>query len=536
MDVKIRKILFLEPNEEFHSYISNVYLSLKKFCGEIVIFNRRENYFKYGKDEMNKMLLETVEREKPDYIFTWLTWDELAFDALLKIKKISPNTKTVAIFGDDVHQFEDFSRYYSLFFDYSFTTVKSFMKKYEDDGIRPIFHTSLNSTENFYPIKNEKIYDVTYIGSPKDTQSRYDNIKYLMDNGIRIKLFGPGWDKYPEFNEIYMGIPSNDEMVKIINQSKINLCFSKNNYNVGQMKSKIFEIGACNAFTLCEFAEDYLDYFKENEEIIFFDDKKEMLEKIKYYLNKDMERDRISINVYNKVINEYTLDSELKDFFNRTKNEKGYRELPKMNNKCVTLGNEFFMKERDEILDIVLDYDYVSFNMGNVEYLPFKQYLQVYSLEKTGKNVSLCNYNLYSSILLDYATFMLRQAKNNLEKIDFYNFLNINQIVVRKDYFLENFDNFKKILNGKGNFSFIEFDNIANVYIPLVRLKNYKLKEDYDKIKVCFDDRLIYTLYSLYYKKKFFSLVPFAGIIKSISGESFVFKFLIDKLKGKNII
>ena len=75
MDIQVKKILFLEPNEEFHSYISNMYLSLKKFCGEIVIFNRRENYFKYGKEGMNKMLLEVVGREKPDYIFTWLTWD-----------------------------------------------------------------------------------------------------------------------------------------------------------------------------------------------------------------------------------------------------------------------------------------------------------------------------------------------------------------------------------------------------------------------------------------------------------------------------
>src|SRR3989344_6737630 len=166
-EVLVDKILFLETNSEYYSFFQNMYLTLERFCKNILYFNRRDNYFKYGKEKMNQMLLDLIKREKPDYVFTWLTWDEFYVDTLLKINKISPKTKTVVIFGDDTIQFYDFSRYYALLFNYVFTTLKSYQKRYKEEGIKDVYFTSLTDAKRFHHIKTEKKYDVTFIGSQK---------------------------------------------------------------------------------------------------------------------------------------------------------------------------------------------------------------------------------------------------------------------------------------------------------------------------------------------------------------------------------
>src|SRR3989344_7681441 len=220
-EVLVEKILFLETNSEFYSFFRNMYLTLGRMCRKLLYFNRREHYFRYGKEKMNSQLLELIAKEKPDYVFTWLTWDEFYIDTLLKINEISPKTKTVVILGDDTIQFEDFSRYYALLFNCVFTTLKSYQKRYKEEGIKDVYFTSLTDATNFHPIKTEKKYDVTFIGSQKlDKAGRYEMIKNLKDNGISVKVFGFGWENYPEIKDVYGGPLESDQVVKVTNESK----------------------------------------------------------------------------------------------------------------------------------------------------------------------------------------------------------------------------------------------------------------------------------------------------------------------------
>ena len=534
MDFKIRKILFLETTSDFYSYISNMYSTLGKFCDKIIAFNRRGYYFKYGKRKMNEMLLDLIKRERPDYIFTWLTWDEFYPDTLLKIREISPNTKTVAIFGDDIHQFEDFSRYYSLLFDYSFTTLKSFIPKYKKEGINSIFLTSLTSINSFYPMGVKKIYDVTFIGTNKGDDSRFEFIKFLKDNGINIKLFGFGWNDNDEFKGIYGGPLDGKDMVKVINQTKINLCFSKNDLGDEQMKAKIFELGSCKSFTLCEYARDYIDYFKEDEEIVFFRNKEELLEKVKYFLGNEDKRQVLIDKSHQRVNKEYSLENELKEFFIKTCNDETHAKLPAINGKSFLMKEEDFDKGIGEIEKLIDGHDYISFLTENSEFLPYKEFFQIYSLEKTSKNISCCNYYLNSKSLGDYMLFFLPDAINKLGD-SMNQFLDLSQILVRKKYFIDNFDNFKRIYGG-GEINFINKEECAVVNIPLVRLRRFKLKDDYEKIKLCYDFKYIYKLNSLLYQKKYFSLFPWVLFMKGLLGESYLLKAILNKIKDKNIL
>jgi len=533
-EIKFEKIMFLETNSESYAYFQNMYSTLSRFCKKMIHFNRRDYYFKFGKRKMNKMFLDLVEKEKPEYIFTWLTWDEFYPETLLKIKKISPNTKTVAIFGDDVHQFDDFSRYYALLFDYSFTTLKSFLQRYNQDGIDNVFFTSLTDNKNFHPVKTEKIYDVTFIGTQKEDKSgRYELVKYLKDKGIKLKLFGFGWEKYPEFKEIYGGTLGSDEMVKVINQSKINLCFSKNNFGQEQMKAKIFEVGACKSFTVCEYAKDYEDYFSKDKDIVFFKDQKEMIQKINYFLSHEKERETIAQNAFHKITSEFGLYHELRNFFQKTISDKEHKKLPVINESVFVINNENISQSASKIKKMVEKFSYVGFNEGNVQYLPFKNFFQIYSLEKTRKEISCCNYYINSTSLGDYLLFFSRDGLNLLDKPSFDSFLNINQLLVKKKYFLDNLKKFKQIYSGKG-INFVDKNNTSFVAIPLVRLRNYNLHQDYEKIKKCFGFKFIYTLYSEIYQKKL-SIFPFALFVKGIN-QNFIFRSIKEYVKDKDII
>ena len=474
-EIKFEKIMFLETNSDSYAYFKNMYSTLSRFCKKMIYFNRRDYYFKYGKKKMNEMLLNVIKKEKPEYIFTWLTWDEFYPETLLKIKEISPNTKTVAIFGDDVHQFEDFSRYYSLLFDYSFTTLKSFFPKYQQDGVNNIFFTSLTDNQNFHPMKVEKIYDVTFIGTQKEDKSgRYELIKYLKENGVKLKLFGFGWENYPEFKEIYSGALDSDEMVKVINQSKINLCFSKNNFGNEQMKAKIFEVGACKSFTLCEYAKDYEDYFVEDQDITFFRDKKEMLKKINYFLLNEKEREDFSQKAFKKITSEFGLYNELKRFFEKTMKNSDHRQLPKTEGKVFLINEKIIKKKISEIKKSIEDFQYISFSKGNSQHLSFKNFFQIYSLNKTGKDISCCNYYLSTSTLGDYLLFFTRDGLNLLDKDHFNSFLDITQLLVTKKYFLENLIKFKQIYSGK-TINFVDKNTTAFIAIPLVDLSIFIL-------------------------------------------------------------
>lgn len=532
-EVLVDKILFLETTSDYYSFFKNMYLTLGRFCNTLLHFNRRENYLKFGKDKMNRLLLEMIEKEKPDYVFTWLTWDEFHIDTLLNINKVSPNTKTVVIFGDDTIQFYDFSRYYALLFNYTFTTLKSYKKKYEEDGIKNVYFTSLTDAKEFHPIPAEKRYDVTFIGSQKlDNAKRYEMIKYLKNNGINVRVFGFGWENHPDLKDCYGGPLNSAEVVKVISETKINLCFSKDNFGRPQMKAKIFELGACKSFGLCEYAEDYRSYFTEGKDIVFFNGEKELLEKVKYYLKNEQDRKKITEYAHNKVINEYALETELRNFIMQTKNVKKNISLPENGKKIVSLSEKEMLLTQEALKNITDDASYISFKKGNAQKLPHKDFFQIYSLEKSGKNVSCCNYYVNSKLLGDYLLFFARDGLNLLDKETFSSLLDINQIVVKKEYFMNHLEMFKTAYE-KNKIDFITKETTSFVAIPLVRIFDLKTKK-YDVITKSFGLKFMYRLYSAYYQKKI-PFDPFAySLVAHMPLKPFIFKAVRTIMKDKS--
>jgi spore maturation protein CgeB len=535
---KINKILFVETKNKYYNLYQSWYFPLKRNCKELINFDPRWTSLCYGKQAMNKKFLDFVKKEKPEYIFMWIRPDQFYFDTLLEIRKSLPQTKVFTFFGDDDTVFESFSRFLVLFVDYGLVVQKKFIEKYKKEGIKDIFYTTSLDTRFFKPLNEKKKYDVTFIGSPKtELAERYELIKFLKDNGINIKVFGWGWDNYPDLQEVSGGVLSSDEMIKVTNQSKIHLCLSKNNHGEKQLKGKIFEAGACKTFVLTEYCKDYLDFFKEGKELVMFKDKKELLDKIRYYLKNEDEREQIAKKAYEKIIKNYSLDSELGKIFKEIeKKDKKFkhRSLPKINKNIISLSKKDLNQNIKDIEKIIKDYDYIYFNHGKNEDLKYRTYLQAYSLIKSKKSISCCDYYLHSKHLGDYLVMRTKRAFNLLNKKDFMSILNMNQLMVTKDYFLKNIDKIKKGLNSS-EIDFIDEKNTTFVSFPLVRVEKFK-NNDYNTIVKISRLNFLYDLYSLKYRKKIFSLYPFALFLEVLKGKSFILKAIIKILIDKDKI
>jgi hypothetical protein len=187
---------------------------------------------------------------------------------------------------------------------------------------------------------------------------------------------------------------------------------------------------------------------------------------------------------------------------------------------------------KEEIEKKIKDYDYVDFLIGKFKNSEYKSELQAYSLEKTDKEISCCDYYVSSFGLKDFIVFTSKFAFKRIGN-DANKLININQLMLRKNYFLEHLTDFQNLADNK-NFNLINEENTAFISIPLISIKQLR-KIDYEKMKKAFEMRFPNELFSLIYQKKLLTnKYPYFLTIKSLIGNSFIFKYLLELLKDKS--
>ena len=516
------------PND---TYMHQIYYTLlKKIFPKLDVFDSKKNYLQVGKNKMNSLFLNKIKAKNYDLILFAFESDEFYPQTLEKVKIFCPHTKSVIIICDDDARFDSWSRYMSLFFDYVITS-QDFLNEYKKEKIKAFFHLDYNLTE-LVPIKTEKIYDVTFIGRPK--ADRNEVIKYLLDNGIKVTLFGWDWYKYPEFARVYKGPLNQKDYAKVINQSKINLSPAKAGYteqrNQYNMKGRYFEVALCKSFQLIEKFPTLLKFFNEKE-IGMYTSQEDMLKKIKYYLSHDKEREKIAEKAYKKTINEYNREKQLISIFkNIFSNKKNKISLPKISSKIITITKKDFSSN---LMEKIKDYDYIAFKNKNLrDSSNLKNYFLLRALQVTNKPISCCDYYVSSFIIKNYMVF---SSKFSFKRIgnEASKFIDINQLMVKKDYFLNNLNAFKNLIKRKQS-SLINEENTSFVSIPLISVKKIN-NSKYKEIKKAFEFRFQNELFSLMYQKKLlFDKYPYMLIIKSLMGNSFILKYLFEMYKDKS--
>ncbi len=479
-----KKMLFAAwacHNKNYFSY-QTWHEPLKSIFKEFVTFDPQEYLYMHGRKAMNEKFLEVVREEKPDFIYLWLIYDEFDIETLKRVKEVSPKTRLVNFFGDDDVLFDNYSRYYALFIDYPLASHKMYFEKYKEEGIKNVFFSCGVNTRDLKPLDVGKEYDVTFIGTPMGDRAEF--IKHLFEKGVKLRVYGAGWEKYPELKEIYGGKLPQSEMTKVINQSKINLSFTKNYAGKPGFKARVFEICACRAFVLSEYFEGYLEFLKDKKEINMFQTKEELLDKVKYFLKNEKEREAISDRAYNKVVEDYAQEKEFRKTFEKIVKINGKvpaKKLPRLDKEVVYISVRDLLRGKEEIKKMIENADYVAFEEDGTRISKYRDYFQVYSFEKTGKDISCCDYFVYSRWLGNYLSLYTYFAFKTLKKEDFFRLLRMSQLVVRKGYFLDNFEKFRY---GK-IYELMKENNTAFIAIPLVQVRGVNAI-DFEEMKKVF--------------------------------------------------
>lgn len=148
----------------------------------------------------------------------------------------------------------------------------------------PSFHRKKSTIK-----KNEK-FDAGFIGSYEE--QREESIKYLIENGIKVQVIGDGWEKGKYFDIIkpfyHGGSVYGEQYVDSINSMKIALHFLRLG-NRDEQDSRTFEIPACGTAMIAEWSQVHESLFKEKEEVLFFQNNAELLEKVRFFIcNSDL--------------------------------------------------------------------------------------------------------------------------------------------------------------------------------------------------------------------------------------------------------
>ena len=98
-----------------------------------------------------------------------------------------------------------------------------------------------------------------------------------------------------------------DEMPLVFKLSKINLNITLRSIQHA-IPLRVYDILGAGGFLLSNYQVDLARHFVADEEFVYYEDRKDLLNKIDYYLKHDDERIAIAKNAHDRVASEHTFD------------------------------------------------------------------------------------------------------------------------------------------------------------------------------------------------------------------------------------
>ncbi|EKE04607.1 MAG: hypothetical protein ACD_20C00042G0016 [uncultured bacterium] len=341
---------------------NNLYLSLIGLGHEVIEFDydlretfknidstnpEQSKFIRKNRLKLSRELLGQIKEAheyKPVDLFFSYFYDSCIFpETIDEIKKMG--IKTVNFNGfHQLHLVKEISPHY----DWCLVPDKSSLEDYKEIGAAPVYCQQAANPVIYrsYDIPYE--YDVTFVGQAYGSRPEY--IRYLLDQKIDVRVWGLGWQNYSavgrikslsgrglktllsgvikefldfiesSFNkekESRIKLPyrktgpvlSDTRMVKVFNQSKINLGFSDttmDNERSPQVCLRDIEIPMSGGFYMTQYTKELEEFFEIGKEIVCYIDKKDMSDKVKYYLRNDSVRENIRQAGYERCLRDHT--------------------------------------------------------------------------------------------------------------------------------------------------------------------------------------------------------------------------------------
>jgi len=305
-----------------------------------------------NRPKLTQELLKQIKKAhtgKPIDLFFSYFYDACIIpEAIEEIKSLGIKTVNWYCNGSyQLHLVSEIAPYY----DFCLVPEKFRLNDYKKLGANPIYCQEAANPNIYKPLDSSKEFDVTFIGQAYGDRPRY--IKYLFDKKIDIKVWGFNWKnfsreahlkklkrkpiRYAQYllkemlqlekenfllSDSILGDPLyDDEMIKIYSRSKINIGFSccGDTYKKGektlQIRLRDFEVPMSGGFYMIEYMEEMEEFFEIGKEIICYYDMDNLVDKIKYYLKNEKEREKIRQAGYKRCLKEHTWHKRFENVF-----------------------------------------------------------------------------------------------------------------------------------------------------------------------------------------------------------------------------
>jgi len=287
---------------------SNFLPALKNLGHEVVFFESLNKSCYKDFADLNRRLLEIVEREQPDIIFCVLMTYEIWLETFELIREGS-HAALIHWATDDSWKYEQSSRFLAPMFDLHATTYPSALKKAERDGLENFMLTqwAADSSRMQPPVSADKCrYQVSFVGSTYGNRKQW--VEDMEHRGIHVDAFGYGWPNGPVAAEDIAGI---------MRESVVSLNFGDSGVVMDggkpvrsrQIKARVFEVPGAGGLLVTERAEHLEEYFLPGEDIVVFNDIDDMAGKIKFLLSHPDKRDAIAKAGYARTKRDHSYES-----------------------------------------------------------------------------------------------------------------------------------------------------------------------------------------------------------------------------------
>lgn len=269
---------------------------------DLDIYHIDGDRMQFGRERAEQILESKIRSKEFDLLF-YVAFNE-SFDIphrlLLLCKEYG--IKTCQWDCDSSWRFQNWILPRKHLFDYFITTHSSTIPWYQANGMK-VIHSQWGGsplyTEDFSVTKK---YDISLVGQLHGVRGQI--MRKLMDAGLDIKIWGNYWENYPNWNGYLTDFGS---MLRVFQESKICLNLS-NPWHVGtmpQIKGRHFEIPKAGGFQLSTPADNLESYFISDKEIVLANDINQLIDKSRYYLDHEEERESIAKAGWERVQKEH---------------------------------------------------------------------------------------------------------------------------------------------------------------------------------------------------------------------------------------
>lgn len=275
-------------------------LSTTGFAKQIIIFAMDELGKQMGKGNMEEMLLQICASERPALVvFAPSGW--VSMDPSRNIMNTIVNTLGIKVLlirsdadGVEGHRFN--RSWFPFVSSIAFLDVSVSSLGYSQNPKASQAFTFANYNY-FYDRGLKRDIDISFVGSIGDWPRRVEYIQFLREHGVNVTTGGG------RFSGKFLPY---EEYARAISRSKIALNFCLHTGEVFPcMKGRVFEILQCGTCMFEDAGSETMKFLEPDKDFVMYEGKEDLVNKARYYLTHDEERQRIADSGYRKAIQLY---------------------------------------------------------------------------------------------------------------------------------------------------------------------------------------------------------------------------------------